>query len=78
MNRKTLPHDSIMPPSGHQVSPERLEELRRIYKEVSGEEITAAQASEMAHRVLALYKFLSQLAFAGEYINSNGCVRRKD
>ncbi|QHO77800.1 hypothetical protein ACH79_39550 [Bradyrhizobium sp. CCBAU 051011] len=36
--------------TGHQFSPERLEELRRIYREVSGEEITAAEASDIAHR----------------------------
>jgi hypothetical protein len=57
---------SGMPPSGHQVSPERLEEFRRIYKEVSGEEITAGEASEMTHRLLALYKLLSQPLKGGD------------
>jgi hypothetical protein len=56
--RKYVP--SGMPPTGHQVSPERLEEFRRIYKETYGEEISAGEASAMAHRLLALYKLLSQ------------------
>jgi hypothetical protein len=47
-----------MLPIGYQVSPERLEEFRRIYKEVSGEDITAGEALEMTHRLLALYKLL--------------------
>lgn len=42
--------------TGHQVAPERLEEFRRIYKEVSGEEITIAEASEMTHRLPTLYR----------------------
>lgn len=37
-----------MPPTGHKVSPERLEEFRRIYNEASGEEITAEEALEMS------------------------------
>jgi hypothetical protein len=51
-------YDSRMLPSGHKVSDERLEELRRIYKETYGEEITPQEASEMAHRLLALYELL--------------------
>lgn len=47
-----------MPPTGHKVSPKRLEEFRRIYKEASGEEITAEEALEMTHRLIALYKLL--------------------
>jgi hypothetical protein len=47
-----------MKPTGHKVSPERLEEFRRIYKETYGEEITTAEATEMTHRLLALYKIL--------------------
>lgn len=47
-----------MPPTGHKVSPERLEEFRRIYNEASGEEITAEEALEMTHRLIALYKLL--------------------
>ena len=53
-------YDSAMPPAGHKVSDERLEELRRIYKEVFGEEITMAEASEMAHHLLTLYRLLMQ------------------
>lgn len=47
-----------MAPGGNKVSPERLEEFRRIYKEASGEEITAEEALEMTHRLIALYKLL--------------------
>ena len=47
-----------MPPSGHQVSDERLEKLRGIYRKVYGEEITMADARAMAHRLLALYDLL--------------------
>lgn len=49
-----------MPPTGHQVLPERLEEFRRIYKETCGEEISVGEASAMTHRLLALYKLVSQ------------------
>lgn len=51
-------YDRLMPPSGHKVSDERLEEFRRLYKETYGEEITKAEASEMSHRLLALYSLL--------------------
>ncbi|MGY3695037.1 aldehyde:ferredoxin oxidoreductase [Bradyrhizobium sp. USDA 3240] len=44
----------------HQVSPERLEELRRIYKEISGDEITTEEAREMAHRLLTVYRLISR------------------
>jgi aldehyde:ferredoxin oxidoreductase len=47
-----------MPPTGHQVSPERLEEFRRIYKNVYGEELTQEEAVEMTHRLLALHRLL--------------------
>jgi hypothetical protein len=53
-------YDLDMPPSGHQVSDERLEDFRRIYKEAYGEEITIGEASAMTHRLLALYRLLSQ------------------
>jgi hypothetical protein len=33
MTAERRPYDSDMPPSGHKVSGERLEEFRRIYKE---------------------------------------------
>lgn len=49
-----------MHPTGHQASLERIEKLRRIYKEVSGEEISTEEATDMAHRFLALYRLLSQ------------------
>jgi hypothetical protein len=49
-----------MPPTGHKVSDERLEELRRIYKDAYGEELTKAEATAMAHRLLALYNLLMQ------------------
>ena len=54
-------YDLGMPSPGHKVSPERLEEFRRIYKKVYGEEITIAKASEMAHRLLMLYQLLMRL-----------------
>jgi hypothetical protein len=60
MNDSRLPYDRGMPPTGHHVSLERLEEFRRIYKEVYGEEITSAEASAMTHPLLALYRLLSQ------------------
>jgi hypothetical protein len=49
-----------MPPTGHEVSPERLEEFRCIYKETYGEEITIEEAREMTRRLLTLYKILAQ------------------
>jgi hypothetical protein len=49
-----------MPLTGHQVSPERLEEFRRIYKKVYGEDIMLRDASEMTHRILALYQLLQK------------------
>jgi hypothetical protein len=51
-------YDPVMPPTGHKVSGECLEEFRRIYKEAHGEEITTSEAAEMAHRLLALYRLL--------------------
>lgn len=58
MDRKRIPYDPGMPPSGHKVSDERLEEFHRIYKETYGEELTPQEATEMAHRLLALYERL--------------------
>lgn len=49
-----------MPPTGHQVSAERLKEFCYIYEKLYGEEITMADASEMTHRLLALYRLLMQ------------------
>jgi hypothetical protein len=59
MNRKVKHYDPGMPPTGHQVSPERLEAFRRIYEEVYEEEISTAEASAMTHQLLALYRLLS-------------------
>jgi excisionase family DNA binding protein len=42
------------------ISDERIEDLRRIYKEAYGEEIAVADARAMAHRLLALYRLLIQ------------------
>jgi hypothetical protein len=51
-------YDPGMLPTGHKVSHERLEEFRRIYKEAYGGELTKAEASEMAHRLLLIYSLL--------------------
>ena len=40
------------------VSEERLQEFIRIYHEVYGEELTSVEATEMTHRLLALYELL--------------------
>jgi hypothetical protein len=58
-----------MPPTGHQVSPERLEEFRRIYKEAYEEEITVEEAREMTRRLLTLYKLIMR-PYPGEVSNS--------
>jgi len=60
MSSNVLPYYPVVPPTGHHVSPKRLEEFRRIYKEACGEEITSAEASAMIHPLLALYKLLLQ------------------
>jgi hypothetical protein len=49
-----------MPPTGHQVASERLEEFRRIYKNAYGEDISIEEARAMTHRLLGLYKLLAQ------------------
>lgn len=53
-------YDTGMPPTGHTVSPERLEEFRAAYQKVYGEEITLLEATEMTHRLLTLYQLLGQ------------------
>jgi hypothetical protein len=58
MAHKYIPYHVGMLPTGHQVSPERLEEFRCIYKEAFGEEISTQEAVAMTHRLLALYKAL--------------------
>jgi hypothetical protein len=50
----------VAPLTGNHVSPERLEEFRRIYKEVYGDEITAEEAVAMTTRLLTLYDLLSR------------------
>ncbi|BBZ91353.1 hypothetical protein BRDID11004_75180 [Bradyrhizobium diazoefficiens] len=49
-----------MPPTGHKVSSESLEDFRRIYEEASGEEIATEEATEMAHGLLALFRLISR------------------
>ena len=41
-----------------QISDDRLAELQRIYKEEYGEEISLAEAREIAQRLLTLYEIL--------------------
>jgi hypothetical protein len=43
-----------------QISEEAIEEFVLIYKEEYGEDISRAEASEMAHRLLTLYELLAQ------------------
>ena len=64
MTAERRAYDSGMPPSGHKVSDERLEEFRRIYKETYGEDLTPQEASRMAHRLLALYDSCGGLCLA--------------
>lgn len=42
------------------VPDDRLEELRRIYKEAAQEEITLAEAAEIAQRLLFLYQTIGR------------------
>jgi hypothetical protein len=43
-----------------QIRDDRLEGLRRICKEASDEEITLAEAREMAQRLMTLYQILAR------------------
>lgn len=43
-----------------QISHDRLEEFRRVYKEDTSENIALAEAREMAQRLLTLYQILSR------------------
>jgi hypothetical protein len=43
-----------------QISDEALEDFARLYKEEFNEDITRAQASEMAFRLVTLYELLAQ------------------
>lgn len=49
-----------MPLVGHKISLEAIEEFRRIYQEECREEITLAEATDMAYRVLSLYRLLAR------------------
>jgi hypothetical protein len=61
-----------MPHVAGQVSPERLEEFKRIYKKAYGEDITIAEAREMTHRLLALYNLVMRpLPKEGENVSSS-------
>ena len=42
------------------ISDDRLEELRRIYKTEIGEEISLAEVSEMAYRLVFLYQIIGR------------------
>jgi hypothetical protein len=42
------------------ISDEELDEFVRLYKEEFNEDITSAQASEMAFRLVTLYELLAQ------------------
>ena len=46
--------------SGMQISDEALNDLMAIYKEEFGEEIDRREATEMAHRLIALYTLLAK------------------
>jgi hypothetical protein len=52
------------------VTDEALQEFMSIYAEQFGETISHAQASEMAQRILALYRLLRQ-ALPGTTINAD-------
>jgi hypothetical protein len=57
------PHAVVRPlryESVTQISNEALNELMAIYKEEFGEEIDHREATEMAHRLLTLYKLLAK------------------
>ena len=43
-----------------QIPEERIEELRRLYKEGYGQDLTYAEAAEMGHRLLTLYRLLTR------------------
>jgi len=58
MNHGAKAYNHGTPPTGHRIAPEHLEEFRRIYKEAYGEEITTLETTEMAHRLVALYRLL--------------------
>lgn len=46
--------------TGMQIPPERIEELRRLYQEAHGPELSMEEAREMAIRLVMLYRVLKQ------------------
>lgn len=60
MSFKPPAHHASAPSVGHQIPPEALKEFRRIYKGEFGEEITLTEATEVAYRVLALYRLIAR------------------
>lgn len=52
--------DSVLYGCGMKLSDEALDEFMRIYMEEFGEEITKAEASETASRVVTLYELLTR------------------
>lgn len=41
-----------------QIAKERVEELRALYKEAYSQDLTYAEAAEMGHRLMMLYRLL--------------------
>ena len=50
------------------ISDKSLDEFIAIYKEEYGEELSRTEATEMAHRVLALYKLLARKLSSGRKV----------
>lgn len=55
------PEAAIPHPSGMPIPDEALEEFVEIYEKEFGEEINRTEATEMAHRVLALCRLLARM-----------------
>jgi hypothetical protein len=58
------------------IAPEALDEFIAIYKEEFGEEIDRREATEMAHRVLTLYRLLMK-KLPDEQISSPSPMQRE-
>jgi hypothetical protein len=43
-----------------EIKTERIEELRKLYKEAYGKDLTYAEAEEMGQRLVMLYRLLRQ------------------
>lgn len=41
-----------------EIAKERIEELRTLYKEAYGQDLTYPEAAEMAHRLMTFYRLL--------------------